>query len=767
MKKKVCILLTAILVVLLSLKFNNYTYAAVNDSAEVILDIEDISETNEMSELEKAYQEINNYIIQNNLPAEITWEQFLNEFELIGNNDVQQYENKYFDLFSTQQEENPKLRNNRPWFYDTEEELPLKANYANYNLLGAVKKGDILFEGRGGAYITGHIAIVEGIFYSEQQNQYYIRIIEATSYGVIRSVVDDDRYDSRLGVFLRVPNTTANIIDNAVDFCISQLGKPYYLDFMLDLEENQPDWYCSELVWAAYFRNGIDLENRSSLSEPGITPRDILSGIFDGRVEQIHDREAVNITIDELVPYKDHIDVYYRNESTIYDMKSYKIYRSEDKIHWNEIAETYYENYSDYDVQINKEYFYKVVGYNYEETPSNSSNVESVIIRCDTIPVPILQIDNREETAITLSFYAEQGVTYFNIYRSMFNSDNFKKIATVEAEEKYYTDTGLRSGNIYYYKISAVYSGLGTTNFSNIKNTKAKLTTPILHVTKYNKEGIRLDPFLNGATFFDIYRADSVDGNYMKIATIPCENNLAWYMDNDDLEYNHEYFYKVQGFNEYDESSFSNCDSAKTELGKISLMTHGDIKGLRIYWNILAGINRQVLSVSENKSDGIGYTEIARIELDITTSTYFLSTTKYSLKSDTVYRVTMVEYSNDNYASTRISKIYLPKNTEYTNKINLDYAYTAAGINVTWDKLDNTSSQKLVIYECKKNLSIDDGFDYKFLDDITLNNDINTYLFSKNKYGLKISKEYQYNILICVYDAEGRYLVDSVMVGVN
>ncbi|MCH1983858.1 hypothetical protein MCG98_14900 [Ruminococcus sp. OA3] len=767
MKKKVCILLIAILVVLLSLEFDNYTYAAVNDSAEVILDIEDISETNEMSELEKAYQEINNYIIQNNLPAEITWEQFLQEFELIGNSDVQQYKNKYIDLFSIQQEENPKLRNNKPWFYDTKEELPIKANYSNYNLLSTVKKGDILFEARGGFYITGHIAIVEGIFYSEQQDQEYIRVIEATSYGVIRSVVDDDRYDSRLGVFLRAPNATANIIDSAVDFCISQLGKPYYLDFMLDLEENQPDWYCSELVWAAYFRNGIDLENWSSLSEPGITPRDILSGIFDGRVEQIHDSEAVNITIDELVPYNDHIEVYYSYEFTIYDMKSYKIYRSEDRVHWNEIAETNDGYYSDYDVQINKEYFYRVVGYNYEETPSNPSNIENVIIRCDTIPVPTLRIENREETAITLSFYAEQGVTYFNIYRSMFNSDNFKKIATVEAEEKYYTDTGLRSGNTYYYKISAVYSGLGTTNFSNIKNTKAKLTTPILHVSKYNKEGMRLDPFLNGATSFDIYRADSVDGNYEKIATIPCENNLAWYMDNDNLEYNHEYFYKVQGFNEYDESAFSNSASAKTELGNISIVTRGDKKGIRIFWNILEETNRQVLSVSEKNSDGTGYTEIARTELDKTTSTYFLSSTKYNLKPDTVYIITILEYSNDNYASRRDSKTYLPNNPDYSSKINLNYTNKTDGVNVTWNKLDNTSTQKLVIYECKKNSSIDDGFNYKFLDDITLNNNINTYLFSKSKYQLKTSNEYQYTILIYVYNTEGSYLANSVMVSVK
>lgn len=136
-------------------------------------------------------------------------------------------------------------------------------------------KGDIIFEAEGGFGITGHIAIVEGRFYDSKQKKYYYRIIEAIDQGVVRSVLDDERVDDKDVSIYRVKGSTAEQRNKAVNFCISQLGKPYFLDFKKDRSENQKDWYCSELVWAAYKNQGIDIETSDFLNEPGVTPRDI------------------------------------------------------------------------------------------------------------------------------------------------------------------------------------------------------------------------------------------------------------------------------------------------------------------------------------------------------------------------------------------------------------------------------------------------------------------------------------------------------------
>ena len=47
------------------------------------------------------------------------------------------------------------------------------------------------------------------------------------------------------------------------------------LDFAKDYDSDEEDWYCSELVWAAYKNQGYNIE-KSGLSEPGVTPRDII-----------------------------------------------------------------------------------------------------------------------------------------------------------------------------------------------------------------------------------------------------------------------------------------------------------------------------------------------------------------------------------------------------------------------------------------------------------------------------------------------------------
>lgn len=59
---------------------------------------------------------------------------------------------------------------------------------------------------------------------------------------------------------LRVSDASMKQKHDAVDFFISQLGKPYdVLHFPPHSSKNSKNWYCSELAWAAYKNAGIDL----------------------------------------------------------------------------------------------------------------------------------------------------------------------------------------------------------------------------------------------------------------------------------------------------------------------------------------------------------------------------------------------------------------------------------------------------------------------------------------------------------------------------
>jgi len=135
--------------------------------------------------------------------------------------------------------------------------------------------GDILHEGFGAAPLwidLGHTAMVEGLFYDPQFGAFW-RIIESARDAsgnsiVMRSVLDDERFMSRLeatscgntgfdGHILRVPNATSAQRQAAVNFMISQLGRPW--DFQYDRPLQSDFWMCSTLAWAAYANAGINI----------------------------------------------------------------------------------------------------------------------------------------------------------------------------------------------------------------------------------------------------------------------------------------------------------------------------------------------------------------------------------------------------------------------------------------------------------------------------------------------------------------------------
>lgn len=142
------------------------------------------------------------------------------------------------------------------------------ASYNKYNILSTVKKGDIIEETEGlVAQVTGHIAVVQGKYWDSTYGQYYIRTIEAGIHGVVYGVLDDTRYDDRGVSVYYVTSATSTQKNDAVTFCKNQIGKPYWLAIPVltrcNYSSSATNWYCSELVWAAYYNQGINLNGSS------------------------------------------------------------------------------------------------------------------------------------------------------------------------------------------------------------------------------------------------------------------------------------------------------------------------------------------------------------------------------------------------------------------------------------------------------------------------------------------------------------------------
>lgn len=73
---------------------------------------------------------------------------------------------------------------------------------------------------------------------------------------------------------------------NAIKFAEGQIGKPYdpykfyFLPWLTRPKDPSPDaeaWYCSELVWAAYYHQGIDIDRNGDRFPPDVQPIEISS----------------------------------------------------------------------------------------------------------------------------------------------------------------------------------------------------------------------------------------------------------------------------------------------------------------------------------------------------------------------------------------------------------------------------------------------------------------------------------------------------------
>lgn len=157
---------------------------------------------------------------------------------------------------------------------DGEPKLPYSIDYSGKpELLTLLKRGDIIYEPVAGSavfFTYGHISVVVDIVYDEEYDQEYVLLIEAIKEpGVMYGIMTPERFDALNSEVKRLKNVSESVIDDATEWMIGQWGKEYPSGIPMEknADPNSSDWYCSELVWAAYYHQEIYLdpdENNSS-----------------------------------------------------------------------------------------------------------------------------------------------------------------------------------------------------------------------------------------------------------------------------------------------------------------------------------------------------------------------------------------------------------------------------------------------------------------------------------------------------------------------
>lgn len=283
MKNNKLFIISLISLILLSI-VNFPVYATDSNRIQPYMPVQDYDD-----DFLEAYQETVAFMEENSMFVDVSLETFEDEYKQSTYNNIEQFkEAKIAELESnppetptnvTVQNAGANSRANGSggdYFYNIGTTLSFQPNYNDYYIFETAKRGDIIFEANA-AEGLGHTAIIEGHFFSTQYG-YYIRTIEATdTYNVCYGLFDAARVEPRILSLYRVDDANATQRAGAVQFCKNQIGEEYGLwESVSNRWDDENDkWICSQLVWAGYKDQGIDIENTNERLDLVVMPDDI------------------------------------------------------------------------------------------------------------------------------------------------------------------------------------------------------------------------------------------------------------------------------------------------------------------------------------------------------------------------------------------------------------------------------------------------------------------------------------------------------------
>ena len=165
-------------------------------------------------------------------------------------------------------------------------------------------------------------------------------------------------------------------------------------------------------------------------------------------------------------------------------------------------------------------------------------------VHCTGLPAPAVTGGNDSQGRPTLKWNAVSGAAKYEVYRSYSENGTYTKYSTTTGTS--YTNTGyIENGNTYYYKVRALDAKGTAGAWSSIVSVTYKQTLPAPTVTGGNDAQGR--PTLKwkavtGAAKYEVYRARSMDGDYIKYSTVTGTS----YTNTSYIENGNTYYYKVR-----------------------------------------------------------------------------------------------------------------------------------------------------------------------------------------------------------------------------
>lgn len=217
-----------------------------------------------------------------------------------------------------------------------------------------------------------------------------------------------------------------------------------------------------------------------------------------------------------------------------------------------------------------KTYYYKARAYKVVNGKTIYSSYSKVVSAKAALKAPLgVNAESKTYNSIKITWDKVAGASGYEIYRATSLDGKYSSIKRITSPyTTSYTNTGLKTGKTYYYKVKAYKVVNGNRVYSKIADrvyATPRLNTPVIKVKAGTNKATVSWNKVSGAYGYKVYRATSENGTYYLKKTVNSSSSLSY--TNTGLTKGKTYYYKVRAYRVVDGknvySSYSTVKSVK------------------------------------------------------------------------------------------------------------------------------------------------------------------------------------------------------------
>lgn len=271
----------------------------------------------------------------------------------------------------------------------------------------------------------------------------------------------------------------------------------------------------------------------------------------------------------------------------------YQIYRSQNETSgFKKVATVKGDStvtYTDSGLEAGTDYYYKVRAYSGSKTGKYSSVLGASPLAVGTLT----SVKSDGSGALTVKWGAVPEASGYQLYRSTSEDGKYTKIADVKAAVLTYTDSGLKKGATYFYKVRAKAAQNGKTGYGSFSapiSGWSIAATAITGVTSQDNGKLLIKwKSVKNAYRYQVYRSTAKNGTYTRVATVSGTS-----YEDGDVKANQKYYYKIRTMNRVNKANgFGSYSGVKygMKVGRASITSVQTVSStsLKITWKKVSG----------------------------------------------------------------------------------------------------------------------------------------------------------------------------------